>query len=958
MSTGDESTNRVVNRERILEELGEVEGDTDDESADASGTFDAERLLEGDSTESASSGDLDRRTVLRSAGAAGAVGALGVGGSGLVGSVAAQSQAPTARGSIRQVYLLEAQAGATVTLYDGSGTVVDQGTADNMGSYVFEDITPASGYQVSQTVDGTESPLSGSIEVLPVDYQPPGSLYDDQTLAKPSNVVSKDNYSYRRGFRYIETRDGTTLACQVLLPPESEFGSGPYPTLLLYDGYEPSVNFVGGDTIPREVVANFGYAVVGLNVRGSACSGGRFSLGELQQSLDGYDAVETLAAQDWSDAKWGPNGKGIGLVGASYSGFSQLYVAKEQPPSLSCIAPGAPIGEFYRDTVYPGGLKNATFATGWASRRDSAYDPGGSGGNVDTRISNGDTECEDNQRLSLQHDEMAEQMDENRYYDQLYDERGALDELDQINVPLFLVISWQDEQTGARAARLWEQLGDIPARFIGSNADHVLYGRPDVLRRINRYLYYYVREEIPPADQGQFNDYQTALDAYENEDPVTITWERGQSQRNIGLLSTQQQGPNYEAETKHADWPPTSELQNKEFYLQPDGTLGEEAPSATGVDATSYEQSTPFPTDQLLQRTNDDQIIWEPRPDGEFAAWVTGELQEDLVCLGSGFLELYLRSSATDTPLQVTLSEVRPDGDETYVQSGWLRASQRKENEQRNKPRRPWHTHRKADVEPLPDGQFERMRVELFPFGHVFRAGSKLRIAVETPGGVRTLWGLFAGFNGGAVNEIAHTASQPSKLVLPELTRTVDVPDALPDCGTLRQQPCRTAQAPDRGRLSGTVTSGSRPARAALEFVPQNGTTTGRTVDTDDAGGYDVSLEAGTYTVNVEGESTGKTVTIGSGDNKTLDLEGGVPQLPGQSRPPKDHDRDGRYEDITGTATSPGEAPGIADVVALFQHLDSPEVTNNPDAFAFSKPDATDPGSVGIADVVELFRQV
>ena len=32
---------------------------------------------------------------------------------------------------------------------------------------------------------------------------------------------------------------------------------------------------------------------------------------------------------------------------------------------------------------------------------------------------------------------------------------------------------------------------------------------------------------------------------------------------------------------------------------------------------------------------------------------------------------------ATDTDIQVTLSEIRPDGQETYVQSGWLRASRR-----------------------------------------------------------------------------------------------------------------------------------------------------------------------------------------------------------------------------------------------------------------------------------------
>ena len=46
--------------------------------------------------------------------------------------------------------------------------------------------------------------------------------------------------------------------------------------------------------------------------------------------------------------------------------------------------------------------------------------------------------------------------------------------------------------------------------------------------------------------------------------------------------------------------------------------------------------------------------------------------------VGTGSVDLWLRSSATDTDLQVTLSEIRPDGLEYYVQNGWLRASHRK----------------------------------------------------------------------------------------------------------------------------------------------------------------------------------------------------------------------------------------------------------------------------------------
>ena len=80
----------------------------------------------------------------------------------------------------------------------------------------------------------------------------------------------------------------------------------------------------------------------------------------------------------------------------------------------------------------------------------------------------------------------------------------------------------------------------------------------------------------------------------------------------------------------------------------------------------------------------------------------------------SSSLDLYIKSSAKDTDLQVTLSEVRPDGQETYVQNGWLRASHRKLDVKRSTAVDPFPTHLKKDAATLPAGAFtlvlERLR--------------------------------------------------------------------------------------------------------------------------------------------------------------------------------------------------------------------------------------------------------
>ena len=56
---------------------------------------------------------------------------------------------------------------------------------------------------------------------------------------------------------------------------------------------------------------------------------------------------------------------------------------------------------------------------------------------------------------------------------------------------------------------------------------------------------------------------------------------------------------------------------------------------------------------------------------------MTPALSKDVFIAGPSSLDLYLKSSKANTDIQVTLTEVRPDGKETYVQNGWLRASHR-----------------------------------------------------------------------------------------------------------------------------------------------------------------------------------------------------------------------------------------------------------------------------------------
>jgi uncharacterized protein len=179
---------------------------------------------------------------------------------------------------------------------------------------------------------------------------------------------------------------------------------------------------------------------------------------------------------------------------------------------------------------------------------------------------------------------------------------------------------------------------------------------------------------------------------------------------------------------------------------------------------------------------------WEPMPDGTGVGFVTAPLPDDMVIVGPGSVNLWIKSTSPDTDLEATISEVRPDGQEIYVQSGWLRASQRKLADSAT-DLRPVHSNLEADAADLPPGEFSRVRVELFPFAHPFRAGSRLRLTIDAPGNSRAVW-EFKTLDKGETVTIAHDAEHPSNLVLP-IIPGIDVPKAPPACGSLRGEPCR-----------------------------------------------------------------------------------------------------------------------------------------------------------------------
>ena len=676
--------------------------------------------------------------------------------------------------------------GQVFTMVDSAGTE-HSGETDTQGALLWRDIAAG---EAEVTWPNADKILGADVADF-TDPPPDANFYSGQEIGE--------------GFGYVVTRDGTTLSATVWLPPG---GDGPYPTVVEYSGYGPSNP---GDSTFAQLFNTLGYAYVGVNMRGTGCSGGSFEFFEPSQLLDGYDVIEAIAAQPWVFDNE------VGMVGISYPGISQLFVASTQPPSLAAITPLSVLDDSTKSTLAPGGILNTGFAGNWSDERESDSQPYGQGWEQGI-VDGGDTMCADNQLVRLQNTSASELIEANPYYTaELGDPIAPTLLVDDITVPVFLAGAWQDEQTGGHFPAMLDNFTSSPHVYAtmvnGSHTESI--ANLAIFERYAEFLELYVAKRTPNLGSAEFIapilassltgveglalptgnrfdglSYDEALAAYEAEPHIRILFEDGAAEGQAPGAPL----PRYEA--SFDSWP-IPEAQTRTWFLGPQGTLTDQAPAEAGTTPSSY-VSDPANTNATFYEGGSGGIWaadvvydWQPIPAGSGVGFSTAALAADTTVIGFGSLDLWLQSSAEDTDLEVTITEIRADGSEVYVQSGWLRASHRALDEAASLPNQPIHTHLEADAAPLPAGEFTEVRVEIFPFAHAFRAGSQIRVTVDAPGGARPLWAFPTTIAAGETNEIAHDAENPSKLVL-TVVEGIDVPATPPACGALRSQPCRT----------------------------------------------------------------------------------------------------------------------------------------------------------------------
>jgi hypothetical protein len=358
--------------------------------------------------------------------------------------------------------------------------------------------------------------------------------------------------------------------------------------------------------------------------------------------------------------------------------------------------------------------------------------------------------------------------------------------------------------------------------FTFTNGTHVDSLSPEVYNRLYDFLELYVAREppitksalvqasapaafraifgidgpmtLPPDPIQQQPTYDLAKAAFEGQQPIRVLFDNGAGSPNPGWPY-----PAFERSYSSFPVPGTTA---RSWYVAPHGALADQPGKNTAADAFTWDAQarplTDFSGDTASGPgglwTATPNYQWTQDPDRSAVSYVTPPLSDDATVVGGGAVDVWVRSSTPNVDLQATISEVRPDGKETFVQNGWVRGNERKLDGTKSTLLEPVLSLRAADVSPLPSDSFVEVTIPLYYEGHVYRAGSRIRVRISAPNGDQPIWSFGETEpTGQAQVAIGYGRKTPSRLILP-VVPGASAPTGLPPCPGLRGEPCRDYQ--------------------------------------------------------------------------------------------------------------------------------------------------------------------
>lgn len=541
----------------------------------------------------------------------------------------------------------------------------------------------------------------------------------------------------------VPMRDGITLSADIYFPIDTAREAGKWPIVLLRTPYMKANTRTFED---GRYFAEHGYIFVAMDVRGRGDSDGQF-VPYFNEGRDGYDAIEWLAAQPWSDSN-------IGTFGSSYPGCIQWLTALYHPPHLRAmivrVTPSDPFVEAATGLPSPMHLRWLHYVSGRTNQLIEAVDW--------MRVY---------EHLPLL--TMDERAGRRNQYWRNGIEHPQLDEyweaicyqakFEQIDVPVLHISGWYDD----------EQIGTL-LNYIGMTT----HGATPATRASQRLL-------MGPWDHGvntvsklgevDFGP-QSLIDLRGEELRWFDHWLKGTTSNSANTEEARVRifvmGVN-EWRDEH-EWP-LARTQWTSYYLHSggqansrfgDGTLSTTISNADEpFDSYRYDPARPVPfiTDPTSSQIGgpDDYAAIERRDD--VLVYVTEPLTEDTEVTGPVRVDLYASSSAPDTDFMAKLVDIWPTGLTQRLTDGMVRARFRD------------GMHRPSLIEP---GKIYHYSIDCWNTSQVFKAGHHIGLEIASSAFPKYDRNLNTGAPLGQTSEMAvaeqriyHDVEHLSRVVLP-----------------------------------------------------------------------------------------------------------------------------------------------------------------------------------------------
>ena len=592
-----------------------------------------------------------------------------------------------------------------------------------------------------------------------------------------SGVAAAEDYAVRTlKSNMVPMRDGTLLSTDLYLP---EGATGKLPVILIRTVY--GKNPVFEETPVLQTLVKRGYVIAVQDIRGRFESEGKYVVATNRRE-DGYDTVEWLIAQDWSNQK-------VGTAGCSYLGETQVVLAAAKHPAHLTAIPMSPASGYYAPgrawSSFDGGVFELAQTAGWfagsgtqvfygppawVDRQEWFQSPQAKLFSQQPTIDfaaylpllNTLPTFDILQRAKLpptEYEKFATSFPDDDYFRNM----DYIQQPDTVDVPMLFMDSWYD-YGAAETLAMFNQFQEKGLSERTRNNQFIIIGPS------THCGYPYATEQtfVGERDLGD-----ARLDFWGIQLKWYDYWLKGIDNGITDMPKIQYylMGKN---QWRSADQWPLANTTYRKLYLdsggransrQGDGVLSFNPPQNKATDEFVYDPATPVPslgghtccTGTDTEAGGYDQSDIEMRND--VLVYTSGVLEEGIEVTGPLEVVLQVSSSAIDTDFTAKLVDVYPDGRAFNVQEGAIRMR---------------HREGLAKKVLMTPGEIYEVHLDLHASSNFYGKGHRIRLEVSSSNFPRWQRNLNTGGNNFdetewqiATNRVYHSEENLSYVVLP-----------------------------------------------------------------------------------------------------------------------------------------------------------------------------------------------